>query len=197
MSAPAASGRYRRLDDEELIVLTAEFDVGAFEELYERHHVLAFSLAARIVGSRDRAQDVVQEAFLNMWRVARRFDPTRGLVRTWLMSMVHHRGVDLIRQLSSRERVQAAASVLVFRPEASDVTSVQALARDEARTVRSALQELPEDQRRIIELAYYGGWTQREIAEMLEVPLGTVKSRARLGLLKLRDALCSEHGSCS
>jgi len=183
--------RFRRLGDEELIRLAAELDAGAFEVLYERHHVLAFSFAARIVGSRDRAQDVVQEAFLNLWREAGRYDPKRGLVRSWLMTMVHNRGIDSVRRLSTRERVQAEAEILP-RPTSSDVTSAQAYARDETQTIRGALQELPEDQRRVIELAFYGGWTQGEIAEMLKLPLGTVKSRARLGLLKLRDALVSQ-----
>ncbi len=172
--------------------MAAELDAGAFEVLYERHHALAFSLAARIVGSRDRAQDVVQEAFLNLWREAGRYDPRRGRVRNWLMTMVHNRGIDSLRRLSTRERVQAQAEILLPRSAPSDVTSTQAYARDETQTVRGALQGLPEDQRRVIELAFYGGWTQGEIAEMLKLPLGTVKSRARLGLLKLRDALVSQ-----
>ncbi len=184
--------RFRRLGDEELIRLAAGLDAGAFEVLYERHHVLAFSFAARIVGSRDRAQDVVQEAFLNLWREAGRYDPRRGLVRRWLMTMVHNQGIASLRRLSTAERVQAEAEILLPRPAPSDVTSTQAYARDETQTIRGALQGLPEDQRRVIELAFYGGRTQEEIAEMLKLPLGTIKSCARLGLLKLRDALGSE-----
>lgn len=190
MSDAGGLERFRRLGDEELIRRAAELDADAFEVLYERHHVLAFSFAARIVGSRDQAQEVAQEAFLDLWREAGRYDPRRGLVRTWLMSMVHHRGIDLVRRRSSRERLQAEAALLP-QPAASDVTSAQAYAHDEAQAVRVALQGLPEDQRRVIELAFYGGWTQSQIAEMLKLPLGTVKSRARLGLLKLRDALLS------
>ena len=192
MSDAGGLERFRRLGDEELIRLAAELDAGAFEVLYERHHVLAFSFAARIVGSRERAQDVVQEAFLNLWREAGRYDPRRGLVRSWLMTMVHNRGIDSLRRLSTRERVQAQAEILLPRSAPSDVTSAQAYARDETQAIRGALQGLPEDQRRVIELAFYGGWTQGEIAEMLKLPLGTVKSRARLGLLKLRDALVSQ-----
>jgi len=192
VSAAGRLERFRRLGDEELIRLAAELDAGAFEVLYERHHVLAFSFAARIVGSRDRAQDVVQEAFMNLWRDAGRYDPRRGLVRSWLMTMVHSRGIDSVRRLSTRERLQAEAEILLPRPAPSDVTSAQAYTRDETQTIRGAVQGLPEDQRRVIELAFYGGWTQGEIAEMLKLPLGTVKSRARLGLLKLRDALVSE-----
>ncbi len=192
MSDPGGFVRFRQLGDEELIRLAAELDPGPFEVLYERHHVLAFSIAARIVGSRDRAQDVVQEAFLNLWRSAGRYDPKQGSVRTWLMVMVRTRGIDAVRRLSSHQRVQAQEAASVARAPASDVTSTQACADDEARAVHAALQKLPADQRRIIELAFYGGWTQSEIANMLKLPLGTVKSRARLGLLKLRDALLGE-----
>lgn len=184
--------RLCRLGDEELIRLTAKLDTGAFEVLYERHHVSAFSLAIRIVASPDRAQDVTQEAFANLWRDAGRYDPRRGLVRTWLMTMVHNLGIDAVRRLSSHERVQADAAILLPQRAARTVPKEQSDAGDEARSIRDALQGLPEDQRQIIELAYYGGRTQGEIAEMLKLPLATVKSRARLGLLKLRDALLSQ-----
>lgn len=160
--------------------------------LYERHHVSAFSLAIRIVGSGDRAQDVTQEAFANLWRDAGRYDPRRGLVRTWLMTMVHNLGIDAVRRLSSHERVQADAAILLPQRAARTAPEEQSDARDEARSIRDALQGLPEDQRQIVELAYYGGRTQGEIAEMLKLPLATVKSRARLGLLNLRDALLSQ-----
>ncbi len=183
--------RLRGLADAELVGLTAGFDAAAFEVLYERHHVLAFSLAVRIVGSRDRAQEVVQEAFLNLWRDAPRFDPRRGAVRTWLMRMVQDRAIDSVRRMSTSERAQAAEAILMGSPSTSDA-SAQVHADDEARTVRVALDALPPEQRQVIELAYFEGWTQREIAEMLEVPVGTIKGRARLGLLKLRDALVDQ-----
>lgn len=189
MRDPAGLESFRRLADEALIRRAAELDAEAFAVLYERHHVLAFSFAARIVGSRDRAQDVVQEAFLNLWREAGRYDPRRGLVRSWLMTMVHHRGIDAVRRLSSRQRIQAEAAILQARTDVSDVTSAQAHAHHEARAIRAALHGLPEER---IELAFYAGWTQGEIAEKLKIPPGTVKSRARLGLIKLRDALLSE-----
>jgi len=184
--------RLCRLGDEELIRLTAKLDAGAFEVLYERHHVAAFSLAVRIVASPDRAQDVTQVAFANLWRDAGRYDPRRGLVRTWLMTMVHNLGIDAVRRLSSRERVQADAAILLPQPAAGTAPKEQSDARDEAQSIRDALQGLAEDQRQIIELAYYGGRTQGEIAAMLKLPLATVKSRARLGLLTLRDALLSQ-----
>jgi len=159
---PAGLESFRRLADEELIRRAAELDAEAFAVLYERHHVLAFSFAARIVGSRDRAQDVVQEAFLNLWREAGRYDPRRGLVRSWLMTMVHHRGIDAVRRLSSRQRIQAEATILQARTDVSDVTSAQAHAHPEARAIRAALHGLPEEQRQVIELAFYAGWTQGE-----------------------------------
>ena len=184
--------RLCRLGDEELIRLTAKFDTGAFEVLYERHHVAAFSLAIRIVVTPDRAEDVTQVAFANLWRDAGRYDPRRGLVRTWLMTMVHNLGIDAVRRLSSHERVQADAANLLPQRAARTAPKEQSDARDEAQSIRDALQGLAEDQRQIIELAYYGGRTQGEIAEMLKLPLATVKSRARLGLLNLRDALLSQ-----
>jgi RNA polymerase sigma-70 factor, ECF subfamily len=182
--------RVRSLGDEELIGLAAHLDPAAFEVLYQRHNVLAFSLAARIVGSRDRAQDVVHEAFLNLWRDAGRYDPKRGSVRRWLMTMVHDRSIDAVRRASRRQRLQPDAAALPPRPAASDLT--ERSARQQTPAIRDALKTLPEHQRHIIELAFYGGWTQAEIAEMLKLPLSTVKSHARVGLLKLRDALLSQ-----
>lgn len=192
MSNATGLERFRRLGDEELIRLAAEFDAGAFEVLYERHHVVAFSFAARIVGSSGRAQDVVQEAFSNLWREARRYDPSRGLVRTWLLTMVHNRAIALVRQRSRRERLRAEGTTPLSRSAASDVMSAQSNVRDEAQSIRAAVEGLSEDQRRVIELAFYGGWTLDEIADRLKLPLDTVKSSARLGLLRLREALLSE-----
>lgn len=183
--------RFRRLGDEQLIRLDAELDPRALEVLYERHHVLAFSLAVRIVGSSERAQDVVQEAFLNLWHDAGRYDPERGSVRTWLMSVVHDRSLDTVRSQSIRERMQTNAAARTAASTESNDPRGQTETR-EAPAIRAALQALPEDERRIIELAYYGGWTQGEIADMLKLPLDTVINRARAGLLKLRDVLLRE-----
>ncbi|MDQ6803670.1 MAG: sigma-70 family RNA polymerase sigma factor [Actinomycetota bacterium] len=187
MSDSGGLGRFRGLGDEELIRLAGELDPGAFEVLYERHHVLAFSFAVRIVGSRDQAQSVVEVAFLDLWRDARRYDSTRGSVRSWLMGMVRDRAIDAIREVSARQRVQAEEAPRLGRPAPIDEASA-----DPAPAIRAALEKLPSDQRRIIELAFYGGWTESEIAEQLGQPLGTVKSGAHLGLLTLRDALLSE-----
>ncbi|MDQ6777113.1 MAG: sigma-70 family RNA polymerase sigma factor [Actinomycetota bacterium] len=169
-----------------------ERDPGAFEVLYERHHVVAFSFAARIVGSSDQAQGVVEAAFLDVWRDAGRYDSTRGSVRSWLMGMVRDRAIDAIRELSARQPLQAEEAGPADRPGGNEEASADACSRGAAPALRAALEKLPADQRRIIELAFYGGWTESEIAEMLGQPLGTVKSGARLGLLTLRDALLSE-----
>jgi RNA polymerase sigma-70 factor (ECF subfamily) len=199
-SAPVASPtvnnaadleRFRQLADEQLIRFDAELKPAALEVLYERHQVLAFSLAVRIVGSPDRAQAIVQDAFLNLWRDAGRYDPTRGSVRTWLMSMVHQRGIDSVRTLSTRERMQAAAASRARPSTEIDLSSGQADIR-ETQAIQTAVRTLSEDERLIIELAYFDGWTQGEIADMLKLSLDTVKSRARDGLLKLRDALLSQ-----
>jgi RNA polymerase sigma-70 factor (ECF subfamily) len=141
------------------------------------------------VGSEDQAQEVVREAFLILWRDAGRYDPTQGTVRMWLMTVVHDRGIDSVRRLSRRDRLHPEPASPIAQP-ASDLTERAAHAQTPA--IRDALQALPEDERRIVELAFYGGWTQGEIAEMLALPLSTVKSRARLGLLKLREALLSQ-----
>ena len=183
--------RFRRLDDEQLIRLDAELDPRALEVLYERHHVRAFSLAGRIVGSRNQAQDVVHEAFLILWHDAGRYDPTRGPVRTWLMSIVHNRALDSVRRLSIRERFQGDASGRAIEPTENDAAGVRGDTR-QTPAIRAALQSLPADERRIIELAYYDGWTQGEIAEMLKLPLDTVRTSARLGLLRLRETLLRE-----
>lgn len=192
MSGTADLGRFRGLGDEELIRLAGDLDPGAFEVLYERHHLLAFSFAARIVGSRDQAQAVVEAAFLNLWRDAGRHDPSRGPVRSWLMGMVRDRAIDAIREVSARRRVQAQEAARMGRPVVSEEASADACSADAAPAIRAALEKLPDDQRRIIELAFYGGWRESEIAEMLGQPLGTVKTGARLGLLTLRDTLLSE-----
>lgn len=185
--------RFPRLGDEQLIRLAAKLDAGAFEVLYDRHHVAAFSLAVRIVASPDRAQAVTQEAFANLWRDAGRYDPSRGLVRSWLMTMIRNLGIDAVRRLSSHERARADAASILAQPAAEAARSEHACdARSDAQSIRDALQGLPEDQRQIIELAYYSSRTQAEIAAMLKLPLSTVKSRARLGLLTLRDALLSQ-----
>ena len=161
----------------------------AFEIIYDRHGGAAFSLAYRMVGDRSAAEDVSQEAFLSLWRSGARYDRARGSVRTWLLGIVRNRAIDVLR----REVVQVPA--LSFDEEmphsrpSGEHTDVEALRRDAARQVRGALSVLPRDHMRVIELAYFGGLTHSEIADMLGMPLGTVKGRMRLAMEKIRGQL--------
>ena len=161
----------------------------AFEVIYERHSQAAFSLAYRMAGSRGVAEDVVQEAFLNLWRSGARYERARGSVRTWVLGIVHHRAIDALRRASVHDRRRAGDEDIAERLEAKERTDVEVARRDEAETVRSAMGALPSEQSQVIELAYFGGFSQSEIAELLETPLGTVKGRMRLGLEKLRGVL--------
>jgi RNA polymerase sigma-70 factor (ECF subfamily) len=177
------------LADEDLMQLMRQGDAQAFEMIYERHSTAAFSLAYRMVGRRGAAEDVVQEAFLSLWRSGARYDHTRGSVRTWVLGIVHHRAIDALRRSIVHDKRRASDEGIEERFEAKERTDVQAARREEATEVRSALATLPEEQSKAIELAYFGGFSHSEIANMLEMPIGTVKGRIRLGLEKLRDQL--------
>jgi RNA polymerase sigma-70 factor, ECF subfamily len=181
-----------RLADEELMHVVQSGDPRAFEVLYDRHGGAAFSLAYRMVGKRAVAEDIVQEAFLSIWRSKVRYEREKGSVRTWVLGIVHHRTIDALRRNLVHERRRASAEGLEERQEAKELTDVEAARREEAREVRAALQSLPGEQSRVIELAYYGGFTHTQIAEMLEMPVGTVKGRMRLGLEKMRRELTGE-----
>jgi RNA polymerase sigma-70 factor (ECF subfamily) len=185
----ARHGNLRELADEDLMQLVRRGEARAFEVLYERHSGAAFSLAYRMCASRNAAEDVVQEAFLAMWRSGARYDRTRGSVRTWALGIVHNRAIDSLRRSMVHDRRRASDEGIEERFESADRTEVEAARRDEARSVRALIDELPEDQSRVIQLAYYGGFTHTEIAEMLETPIGTVKGRMRLGLEKMRTRL--------
>lgn len=178
-----------RLTDEELVRGVARIESGAFDVLYRRHGAAVFALARRMLGSQLRAEDAVQEAFLGLWRSAARYDPARGSVRTWLLGMVRNRSIDALRSLGVHERRRIEMEGFEGRIEAHDQTEKDFIRDEQATGVRSALATLPPDQRRVLELAYFGGWSQTEIAEHLDLPLGTVKGRTRLGLVKLRSAL--------
>ena len=179
----------RALADEELMQLVRRGKAAAFEVVYERHSSAAFSLAYRIVGTRNGAEDVSQEAFLSIWRSGARYDRGRGSVRTWVLGIVHHRAIDHLRRATVHDKRRAGDEGMEERFEARERTDAEVARRDEARTVRRAMDELPPDQCQVIELAYFGGFTHTEIADMLETPVGTVKGRMRLGLKKLRDRL--------
>jgi RNA polymerase sigma-70 factor (ECF subfamily) len=179
----------RNLADEEVMQLVGEGDPRAFELLYDRHGSAAFSLAYRMVGDRVAAEDISQEAFLSIWRSRMRYDSARGSVRTWVLGIVHNRAIDALRRGSVHERRREEFEGVEERHESPERTDVEAARREEAHSVRSALDTLPVDQRHTIELAYFGGFSHSQIAELLDEPIGTIKGRMRLGLGKLRDQL--------
>lgn len=166
--------------------LVGEGEARAFEVVFDRHGGVAFSLAYRMCGRRAMAEDVVQEAFLSLWRTGARYDPTRGSVRSWVLSTVHHRAVDALRRGLVRDARNVSDHQAAERIVAPERTDAEVGRRDEAHRVRQALAELPAQQRQVIELAYFGGFTHTQIAEMLDAPIGTVKGRMRLGLTKLQ-----------
>ena len=163
----------RSLADEDVMQLVRRGDASAFEIVYERHSAAAFSLAYRMMGTRSGA----------------RYDRARGSVRTWALGIVHHRAIDALRRATVHDKRRASDEGMDERFEASERTDVEVARRDEAETVRSAIGTLPTEQSQVIELAYFGGFTHTDIAEMLETPVGTIKGRMRLGLKKMRDQL--------
>jgi len=179
-----------RLADEELMIFVQEGNSGALEVLYDRHGGPAYSLAHRIVGDAQAAEDVTQEAFLSVWRTSAGYDAARGSVRSWLLQIVRNRAIDSLRRSASRGgRLDLDDEGLVEAQEAPEQTDAEASRRERARQVRGALRDLPRDQVQVIGLAYFGGFTHSEIAELLGMPLGTVKGRMRLGLQKVRANL--------
>ncbi len=179
----------RALADEDVMQLVRRGDARAFEVIYERHSGAAFSLAYRMMGTRSGAEDVTQDAFLSMWRSGARYDRARGSVRTWVLGIVHHRAIDALRRATVHDRRRSGDEGIEERFEARERTDVEAARREEASTVHGALSSLPADQSQVIELAYFGGFTHTEIAEMLDAPVGTIKGRMRLGLKKMRSQL--------
>jgi RNA polymerase sigma-70 factor (ECF subfamily) len=179
-----------RLADEELMPLVGDCDPEAFEVLYDRHGGAAYSLAYRVVGDRAAAEEVTQEAFISVWRSGARFDSARGSVRSWLLSIVRNRAIDFLRSRAGKapKLTFDDDSVLEQRP-AEERTEEEALKRETAAELRGALGNLPGEQSKVIELAYFGGFSHSEIAEILSLPMGTVKGRMRLGLEKIRGQL--------
>jgi RNA polymerase sigma-70 factor (ECF subfamily) len=179
------------LADEDLMQLVRRADPDAFAVVYERHSGAAYSLAYRMTGTRGAAEDVTQEAFISVWRSGARFDRNRGSVRSWVLGIVHHRAIDALRRGKVRDRPRVDDENAAEKLEAPENTELEVARRDEAATVRRAMEVLPSEQVQVIELAYFGGFTHTEIADMLDTPVGTVKGRMRLGLKKLRAELGS------
>jgi RNA polymerase sigma-70 factor (ECF subfamily) len=171
------------------MALVRHGEARAFEVIYDRHCNVAFSLAYRICGTRVAAEDVVQESFLSLWRSGARYDRTRGSVRTWVLGIVHNRSIDWLRRSLGHDRHRAGDEGIQERFEAPEHTDIEVARRDEAREIRAALDGLPDEQSRVIELAFYGGYTHSEIAQMLDTPIGTIKGRMRLGMEKMRHTL--------
>jgi RNA polymerase sigma-70 factor (ECF subfamily) len=174
------------LSDEALLALCERSDEDALGELYDRHGGVAYGLAFRILRNEGLAEDAVQEAFLTVWRTAARFVPEQAAASTWLLTIVHRRAVDLVRREERRRTEPLSESVEpVGQESAEDI----AWLRLERERVQDALRQLPDEQREAIELAYYGGFTQTELAERLGQPVGTIKSRMFVGLRRLRALL--------
>jgi len=171
--------------DDDLLAAIARGDEQALAALYDRFGGVAYGVAFRILRDASLAQDAVQDAFLAAWRTAAAFDPARGSASTWLLTLVHRRAVDVVRR-EERRRADSLEDVPVAAGDATDET---AELREQRRAVQGALAQLPDDQRQALELAYYGGLSQSELAERLGVPLGTIKSRMFAALGRLRELL--------
>lgn len=191
MTPERDDGPENSVTDVTLLERIAEGRSDALTALYDRFGRPAYSLARRVCADESLAEDVVQEVFLIIWREPRRFDPARGAVSSWLLTLVHHRAVDAVRREATRRRHSVRPSEdgeewSVPVGPGADVAALEAVA---AGHVRDALAKLPREQREALALAYFGGYTQREVASLVNVPLGTVKSRMFSGMAKLRDLL--------
>ena len=178
---------YVHLSDEALVALVARSDDSALAELYDRYGGVAYGLARRILRDPALAEDAVQETFLAVWRSAASFIPERAKASTWILTILHRRAIDVVRH-EERRRVEQLAATAEPEP-AGDVTDDVAWLRLQGARVREALRKLPDTQREALELAYYAGFTQSELAERLGEPLGTIKSRMFNGLARLRELL--------
>ena len=180
----------KRLDrgDDQLIAALADADLSALDALYDRYSKVAYSLAYRILGERGAAEDVVQDAFLSVWRQAKSYLRERGSARTWLMSIVHHRAIDKLRGGANSSASVPMDEVPEIAVETPGIWQ-QVWSNLRGELVRGALERLPVEQKKSIELAYFSGYTHVEIAELMGVPLGTVKGRMRIGLQKLKALL--------
>jgi RNA polymerase sigma factor (sigma-70 family) len=183
---PVTARSFAHLSDEAIVALVARADQSALSELYDRFGRVAYGVAVRILRDEKLAEDAVQEGFLAAWRNADRFMPERAKASTWLLTLVHRRAVDLVRR-ENRRRAESLPDDADYA--SSDSAEDDAWLRFERERVQDALRKLPDQQREALELAYYGGFTQSELAERLGQPVGTIKSRMFTGLARLRELL--------
>ncbi len=191
-AAGAAARAERDGEDIALMARIGAGDIAAFEALYERFGALVYSTALQALADTQAAEDVAQEIFVRLWRRPGNFDPKRGRFVSWLLSVTRNRSVDELRSRGRRRRLQTdppEAAENSPDPSGRDDPALSALASDDRAAVREALAGLPQPQRQAIEMAYFGGMTQVEIAEALQQPLGTVKTRVRMGMRKMRASL--------
>jgi RNA polymerase sigma-70 factor, ECF subfamily len=188
----ASRGRhYLLLSDVDLISLAENDDPKAFATLYDRHSRATYALAYRMMGERQAAEDLVQEVFLKVWQAARSYRSERGTVQTWILSIVRNRGIDQLRASATRRRIQEKFEASAPRSQPSEAfTEIWRNSRRDQ--IREALEALPPEQSKILDLAYFSGCTHAEIAGLLNIPLGTVKGRIRLGIEKMRGLLLME-----
>ena len=184
-----------QVTDVNLLHAIARRDEAALGSLYDRYRLILFGLLVRILSSREEAEDILQEVFIQVWRKAGDFDELRGKPFTWLVTLARSRAIDRLRLLSARDRVAVAAAR--DAPEEASDAALDAFRSEQRQIVTEALAELPEEQRRALMLAYFEGLTQSEIAVRLGSPLGTVKTRMRSGMIKLRGLLCGKIESVS
>jgi RNA polymerase sigma-70 factor (ECF subfamily) len=182
---------FAHLSDEAVVALVARSDGEALAELYDRFGRVAYGLALRVLRDERLAEDAVQEGFLAAWRNADRFMPERANAAAWLLTLVHRRAVDLVRR-EERRRADPLPASAETAPQ--DSAEQDAWLRFERERVQAALRKLPDQQREALELAYYGGFTQSELAERLGQPVGTIKSRMFAGLTRLRELLAEPNG---
>jgi len=188
----AKNRQYAILADEDLMSLMEGGDEEAFAALYDRHSRAAYSLSYRMMGDRQAAEDLTQEAFLKVWRSAGGYRSERGSVRTWILSIAHNRGIDQLRSLASRRRTQDRVEQSAPRSQPSEAFA-ETWRNRQREQIREALSMLPEEQLKILELAYFSGYTHVEISNLMDLPLGTVKGRMRLGLKKIREYFDQEN----
>jgi RNA polymerase sigma-70 factor, ECF subfamily len=176
--------------DSELLRQVAAGDRAAFGEFYDRYSTLMFSIASKILNNSSEAEDVLQETFMQIWEKAAKFDPKLGKASSWVAILVRNKAIDRIRASQRRTRLAEEAGMeSVIAADVSETTNETVHGHEKAKLIQSAIVELPAEQRRAIELAFFSGLTQNEISEKLHEPLGTIKARIRRGLLKLRDQL--------